>query len=136
MKIAIRFFTRSKKGNTKKLADAVSAAIGVEATNVAVDLTEKVDRLFLVNAMYAANIDDEVKEFLERNKDKIGEVVNMNTAASGASTWKAVKKETDKLGLNLSEKEFHCAASWFFINKGLPSDEDYARAKEFAKSMI
>ena len=136
MKIAIRFFTRSKKGNTKKLADAVSAAIGVEAIDVAVDLTEKVDRLFLVNAMYAANIDNEVKEFLERNKDKIGEVVNMNTAASGASTWKAVKKETDKLGLNLSEKEFHCAASWIFINKGLPSDEDYARAKEFAKSMI
>ena len=136
MKIAIRFFTRSKKGNTKKLADAVSAAIGVEAIDVAADLTEKVDRLFLVNAMYAANIDNEVKEFLERNKDKIGEVVNMNTAASGASTWKAVKKETDKLGITLSEKEFHCAASWIFINKGLPSDEDYARAKEFAKSMI
>ena len=86
--------------------------------------------------MYAANIDKEVKEFLERNKDNIGEVVNMNTAASGASTWKAVKKETDRLNINLSEKEFHCAASWIFINKGLPSDEDYAKAKEFAKSMI
>ena len=136
MKVAIRFFTRSKKGNTKKLADAVSAAIGVEAIDVSVDLKEKVDRLFLINAMYAANIDNEVKEFLERNKDNIGEIVNLNTSASGASTWKAVKKETDKLGLMLNEKEFHCAASWIFINKGLPSDEDYAKAKEFAKSMI
>ena len=86
--------------------------------------------------MYAANIDKEVKEFLERNKDKIAEVVNMNTSASGASTWKAVKKETDRLGIKLSEKEFHCAASWIFINKGLPSDEDYAKAKQFAGSMI
>ncbi|MBQ7671101.1 MAG: flavodoxin family protein [Clostridia bacterium] len=136
MNVAIRYFTRSKKGNTKKLADAVSAAIGVDAIDVSVDLNEKVDRLFLINAMYAANIDKEVKEFLERNKDKIGEVVNMNTAASGASTWKAVKKETDRLGVRLSEKEFHCAASWIFINKGLPSDEDFARAKEFAGSMI
>ena len=136
MSIAIRFFTRSKKGNTKKLADAVSAAIGVDAIDVSADLTEKVDRLFLINAMYAANIDKEVKEFLKRNKDKIGEVVNMNTAASGASTWKAVKRVTDKLGIQLSDKEFHCAASWIFINKGLPSDADYARAKEFAKSMI
>ena len=136
MTIAIRFFTRSKKGNTKKLADAVSTAIGVDAIDVSADLTEKVDRLFLINAMYAANIDKEVKEFLERNKDKIGEVVNMNTAASGASTWKAVKRVTDKLGIQLSDKEFHCAASWIFINKGLPSDADYARAKEFAKSMI
>ncbi|MBP5245671.1 MAG: flavodoxin [Clostridia bacterium] len=136
MNIAIRFFTKSKKGNTKKLADAVSAAVGEEAIDVMVDLPEKVDRLFLINAMYAANIDKEVKEFLERNKDNIGEVVNMNTSASGASTWKAVKKETDKLGIKLSEKEFHCAASWIFINKGLPSDEDFAKAKEFAKSMI
>ena len=136
MNVAIRYFTRSKKGNTKMLADAVSVATGVDAIDVSVDLNEKVDRLFLINAMYAANIDKEVKEFLERNKDKIGEVVNMNTAATGASTWKAVKKETDRLGVRLSEKEFHCAASWIFINKGLPSDEDFARATEFAVSMI
>ncbi len=136
MNAAIRFFTRSKKGNTKKLADAVSEAVGIEAKDVTADLPEKVDRLFLINAMYAADIDREVKEFLERNRDRIGEIVNMNTAASGASTWKAVKKEADRLGIRLSEKEFHCAASWIFINKGLPSDEDYARAKEFAASMI
>ncbi len=135
MNVAIRYFTRSKKGNTKKLADAVSSAIGIDAIDVSVDLSEKVDRLFLINAMYAADIDKEVKEFLERNKDKIAEVVNMNTSASGASTWKAVKKETDRLGIKLSEKEFHCAASWIFINKGLPSDEDYAKAKQFAGSM-
>ena len=136
MKVAVRYYTRSKKGNTKKLADAVSAALNVESADISVDLSDGVDRLFLINAMYAADIDREVKAFLERNGERIGEVVNMNTAATGASTWKAVKKETDRLGIKLSEKEFHCAASWIFINKGLPSDEDYARAKEFAKSMI
>ena len=123
MKTAIRYFTKSKKGNTKKLADAVSKALGIEA-------------LFLINAMYAANIDKEVKLFLERNKDNISEVVNMNTAASGSSTWKAVKIVTDELGINLSEKEFHCAASWIFINKGLPTKEDFRRAGEFAASLV
>ncbi len=135
MKTAIRFFTRSKKGNTKKLAGAVAKAIGAPAADVSVDLTEKVDRLFLINAMYAADVDKEVKEFLARNKDNIGEVVNMNTSASGASTLKAVRKETDKLGIKLSEKEFHCAASWIFINKGLPTDDDFARAAAFAKEL-
>ncbi|MBO7359803.1 MAG: hypothetical protein J6V48_01620 [Clostridia bacterium] len=67
---------------------------------------------------------------------KISEVVNMNTAASGASTWKAVKKVTDELGVKLSEKEFHCAASWIFINNGLPTDEDLRRAGEFAASLV
>lgn len=136
MKTAIRYFTKSKKGNTKKLADIVSEATGVEAVDVSVDLTEKVDRLFLINAMYAANIDREVREFLARNAANIGEIVNMNTSASGASTWKAVKKAADELSIKLSEKEFHCAASWIFINKGLPSDEDFEQAKEFARSMI
>ena len=135
MKTAIRYFTKSKKGNTKKLADAVSKSLGIEAIDVSRDLDEKIDRLFLINAMYAANIDKEVREFLSRNKDSIGEVINMNTAASGASTWKAVKKVTDELGIKLSEKEFHCAASWVFINKGLPTEEDLNRAGEFAASL-
>ncbi|MBQ9633781.1 MAG: hypothetical protein IJR37_02050, partial [Schwartzia sp.] len=69
MKIEIRYFTKSKKGNTKKLADAVSAALGIEALDVSADLAENVDRLFLINAMYAANIDKEVSRFLERNRD-------------------------------------------------------------------
>ena len=136
MKIAIRYFTKSKKGNTKKLADAVAAAVSTEAIDVSVDLAEKVDRLFLVNAMYAANIDKEVKEFLARNKEKIGEVVNLNTSASGKSTWKTVRKTTDALGIALNEKEFHCAGSWIFINKGRPTEEDLARAGAFAASMV
>ena len=135
MKTAVRYFTKSKKGNTRKLADAVSKATGIEALDVSADLEDKVDRLILINAMYAANIDKEVKEFLARNKDRIGEAVNMNTSASGASTWKAVKKVTDELGISLSEKEFHCSASWIFINKGLPGEDDLKRAGEFAASL-
>ncbi len=135
MTISIRYYTKSKKGNTKKLADAVSKALNMEALDVSVDLEGKVDRLFLINAMYAANIDKEVADFLTRNKDKIGEIVNMNTAATGASTIKAVKKVADALQIPVSEKEFHCAASWIFINKGLPTEEDFARAGAFAKEL-
>ena len=132
MKIAIRYFTKSKKGNTEKLANRISQATNENALTVAADLTENVDRLFLVNAMYAANIDSEVKSFLARNKDKIGEVVNFSTSCSGKSTWSMVKKECDALQIPLSEKEFHCAASWIFINKNLPSEEDYQKARKFA----
>ena len=135
MNIAVRFFTKSKKGNTKKLADVVSAALETEALDVSVDLTEKVDRLFLINAMYAANIDKEVKAFLHRNAEKIGELVNMNTSASGKSTIGVVKKEAEKCGIAVSEKEFHCAASWIFINKGLPSEKDFENAARFAQSL-
>ena len=135
MKIAIRYFTKSKKGNTEKLAAQVAKATGERAVPVSVDLKEKVDRLFLINAMYAANIDKEVKEFLSRNRDKIGEIVNFSTSCSGKSTWSLVKKVCDELQIPLSDKEFHCAASWIFINKGLPSEDDYKTARQFAMSM-
>lgn len=135
MTVAIRYYTKSKKGNTEKLANQISQATGERALTVSSDLTEKVDRLFLVNAMYAANIDKEVKDFLARNKDKIGEVVNFSTSCSGKSTWNMVKKECDALQIALNKKEFHCAASWIFINKGLPSEDDFAKARQFAASM-
>lgn len=135
MKVAIRYFTKSKKGNTKKLADVVTEATGLPAYDVTHDLDETADRLILINAMYAANVDKEVVQFLARNKDRIGEVVNMNTSASGASTYGAVKKAADSLGVRMSAQEFHCAASWIFINKNLPSDEDFARAGAFAKAL-
>ena len=135
MALAIRYFTKSKKGNTTKLAAAISEALGIEALDITNPLTEKVDTLFLANAMYAADIDNKLKNFILENKDNIGEIVNLNTAASGASTLKAVKKVAEKIGVKVSEKEFHCAASWIFINKGKPTEEDLERAKEFALSI-
>lgn len=136
MKIAIRYFTKSKKGNTYKLAKVVSEVTGLEALTVENDLAEEVETLFLVNAMYAFNIDKEVKEFLERNASKIKCIVNVNSAASGSSTLKSVKKVADKLNISVSEKEYHTVASWININKGRPNEEDLNKLREFVKGVI
>ena len=47
MEIAIRYFTKSKKGNTEKLANVVSKALNIEALDVSKDLEEKADKLRL-----------------------------------------------------------------------------------------
>ena len=136
MKIAIRYFTKSKKGNTYKLASFISNKINVLAFDTNKDLEEEFDLLFLVNAMYASDIDDNVKEFLERNKDKIKLLVNVNSAASGASTIKSVKKVCDKLGIAVSQDEYHTVASWIFINKGRPNEADFNRLDEFIGKVV
>ena len=136
MKVEIRFFTKSKKGNTFKLAKAVEEAINVKAKTIENDLDEEVDILFLVNAMYAFNIDNEIKEFLKRNASKIKCLVNVNSAASGASTLKSVKKVADKYNINVSDKEYHTVASWLSLNKDRPNEEDLNRLKEFAKAIV
>ena len=136
MKLAIRYYTKSKKGNTEKIANFIASKVNVEALDVTHPLEEDVEQLLLVNAMYAANIDVEVKEFLKNNKDHIKSLININSSASGASTYKTVKKTCDKYGISISDKEFHTVASWIFLNKGRPNEEDFARLEAFLKEVV
>ena len=136
MEIAVRYFTRSKKGNTKKLADFVSNKINIEALDVTNNLEEDVEKLILINAMYAADIDKEVKEFLKNNASHIKFLINVNSAASGKSTIKAVKKVCDMYNIPVSDKEYHTAASWLFINKNRPNEDDFNRLANFLDEVV
>jgi flavodoxin len=131
MKLAIRYFTKSKKGNTEKIAKFVSEKLSLPALDVTHPLDEEVDTLLLINAMYAADVDKAIKDFLVANKDKIKSLININSSASGSSTLKAIKKVCDKENIPVSDKEFHTVASWLFINKGRPNEEDFRRLAEF-----
>ena len=80
MKAAVRYYT--KTGNTKRLAEAVAAAVGTEALPISVPVTERVDILFLGNSYYAFNIDPEVRDFIRSlDQSKIGRIVNFGSAA-------------------------------------------------------
>lgn len=136
MKTAIRYFTKSKKGNTLKLAQFVSEKILVPAYDVTSPLEEEVDTLLLINAMYAADVDKEIKRFLKENASKIKCLININSSASGSSTYKAVKKVADKYGIPMSDKEFHTVASWIFLNKGRPNEEDFKRLGTFLEEVL
>ena len=59
MKVAVRYFSRG--GNTKKLAEAIASAIGVEAKDVSFGLNEDVDLLFLGSSVYAYGVDASIK---------------------------------------------------------------------------
>ena len=136
MKVAIRYFTKSKKGNTEKIAKFIESKIGVPALDVTNPLEEEVEKLLLVNAMYAADVDKEIKNFLKDNANKIKCLININSSASGASTYKAVKKVADKNNILVSDKEFHTVASWIFINKGRPNEDDFNKLDAFLKEVV
>lgn len=134
MKIAIRYYT--KTGNTKKLAEAISSAIGVEAKTVDEPLPEDVDILFLGSAVYAAGIDAKIKDFIKNINVNVGEVVNFSSAALIESTYKQVKKEVEAKGLKMSEDEFHCRGAFKFVHRGKPDDNDLKNVQEFAKRIL
>ena len=135
MKIAVRYYT--KTGNTKRLAEAVAGAVGVEALPISVPVDEAVDILFLGNSYYAFSIDPEVRDFIRSlDKSKVGRIVNFGSAAMLNSTWKKVKAEADQVGIAMDEREFHCKGEFKGIHKGRPNEEDMQAAAEFAKKII
>ena len=135
MKVAVRYYT--KTGNTKRLAEAVAKAVGVEALPLSSPIEEPVDILFLGNSYYAFSIDPEVREFIRSlSKDKVGRIVNFGSAAMLKSTWKKVKAEADKKGIPMEKREFHCKGEFKGLHKGRPNSEDLAAAAAFAKSIV
>ena len=135
MKIAVRYYT--KTGNTKRLAEAVAKAVGVEALPISTPITEPVDVLFLGNSYYAFSIDPEVRTFVRSlDKEMVGKIVNFGSAAMLNSTFKKVKAEADKVGIPMDPREFHCKGEFKGAHKGRPNEADLKAAAEFAKGII
>ena len=135
MKIAVRYYT--KTGNTKRLAEAIAKAVGVEALPISAPVTEKADILFLGNSYYAFTIDPEVRSFVRSlDKGKVGKIVNFGSAAMLNSTWKKVKAEADKVGIPMDQREFHCKGEFKSLHKSRPNEEDLQAAAAFAKKVV
>ena len=135
MNIAVRYYT--KTGNTKRLAEAVANAVGVEALPISEPVAEPVDILFLWNSYYAFSIDPEVREFVASlEKEKVGKIVIFGSAAMLNSTFKKVKAEADKVGIPMDEREFHCKGEFKGLHKGRPNEDDLSAAAEFAKAIV
>ena len=134
MNIAVRYYSRG--GNTKKVAEAIAAAVGVEAKTVETPLEARTDVLFLGSAVYAAGVDNAVKTFLRDNRERIGTVYNFSTAALMPSTYNQVKKLAEELGIAISDREYHCRGSFALLHRGHPNQGDLTRAAAFAKQVL
>lgn len=135
MTYAVRYYT--KTGNTKRLAEAVAGALGVEALPISEPVTEPVDILFLGNSYYAFSIDPEVRSFVQSlDKSTVGKIVNFGSAAMLNSTYKKVKAEADKVGIPMEAREFHCRGEFKGVHKGRPNAEDLQAAAAFANSFL
>ena len=134
MTIAIRY--DSKTGNTKKLADAMAAALGVPAERVDTPLDGPVDLLFLGSSVYAAGASQQVKDFIAAlYPAQVGSVACFSTAALLPSTYAQVKKLLEAKGVAVRAEEFHCRGQFHFMHKGKPDENDMARAAQFARAL-
>ena len=134
MKLAVRYYSRG--GNTKKIAEAIAKAVGVEAKTVSEPLTEDVDILFLGSAPYAFDVDDEVKKFISGIHVSVGKVVNFSTSAAVKSTRRYVEKLLAERQIPVAKEEFSCRGAFAMLHKGRPNEADQKAAADFARGFI
>lgn len=133
MKTAVRYFSRT--GNSEKLALVIGEALGVKAEETKCPLSEDTDILFLCNGVYAAGVDEEVKNFISGINVKVGKVINVSTTALLKSTDKIVGKLLAEKGITMAEKSFSCKGEFKVMHKGKPDENDLKRAAQFALEM-
>ena len=130
----MRYYTQT--GNTKKLADAIAAELGVTALDFSAPMEEKADVLFLCNSVYWAGIDKSVKAFIRNNAKNIETLVNVSTAALIKSTYGQMKKVAQDAGVTLCEKELHCRGKFTALHSGHPDAADLDAARAFARELV
>ncbi len=130
MSVAVRYFSRS--GNTKKVADAMAEALGVEAISVdetGAALTEKVDTLFIGGAVYAYGIDGTLKEYLSNiSGDKVGRAVLFSTSWITKHALDVMRKALVEKGIEVVDESFYC--------KSKAVDSELENVKDFAKKYM
>ena len=134
MRVDVRYF--SKNGATRKLAEAIAAAVGAEALTVDIPLEKRADVVFLGASIYGGKPDPAVLQFIRQNAKSIGKIVVFGSACTKKSTYAAIKSAAAGNAVKTAEMFFQCKGAFWFFNKGRPNDQDCADAAEFAKKQV
>lgn len=134
MKTAVRYFSRS--GNTKKLAEAIGATLGVDAHSTDTACDGPVDLLFVGGSIYAGNIDGTLRTFLEKlTSNDVRKVAVFGTAGGPKSALPKIKELLAPKGIHVADDCFQCRGKFLLVNRGHPNDEDLKNAAAFARKV-
>ncbi len=127
MNIAVRYCSKTKFGNTMRIAEAMADALGVKAVSIMDEpkLPEKVDVLFLGGAPYANIMAPELREYAESlTSDMVDKIVLFTTSNWSRRTVLALKKILRERNIEVEDE--------FFYAHMLNIDNNINPAKEFA----
>jgi len=127
----------SWSGNTKKVAEAIAAELGVTAESVKKKKELAKDSfVFLGSGYYAGKPGRKLRKFISRNDFKGRQIALFGTSGDGEGKEVKAMAELLKPAGTLIRGSFYCKGSFFFLfNRGHPTDEELAKAREFANEM-
>ena len=126
----------SKKGHTKKIAEAIASEVGVNAEDVKDAKLDRDALLFLGSGCYGGKPAKMMTQFIQENSFTSRDVALFGTSGSGDGL------EVNDMESLLRSKDacikgrFCCKGQFLFANRGRPNDEDADEAKKFARLMV
>lgn len=125
----------SKKGNTKKIAEAIAYELAVKAEEVKDAKLKDNCFIFLGSGCYGGKPAKDIINFIEDNDLKLRNVALFGTSGAGEGVELI---EMEKI-LNSKEAcikdKFFCKGKFLFANRGRPNNDDLDKAKKFANSI-
>lgn len=125
----------SKKGNTKKIAEAIASELNVSAEDVNGAKLNENCFVLLGSGCYGGKPAKAMITFIEDNDFKSRNIALFGTSGAG----KGVELiEMEKILNNKDaciKEKFFCKGKFLFANRGRPNNEDLEKAKEFAKNI-
>ena len=134
MEVHVIYFSR--KGSTKKVADAIASEFSVNSEDVKTAELNKDSFIFLGSGCYGGKPGKHITKFIENNDFKYRNIALFGTSGGGEG------KETEVMETMLEDKDanvkgkYFCKGRFWFGNKDKPSNKDIDDAKKFAKNMI
>ena len=102
MTIAVRY--QSRGGNTKAAAEAIAKAAGVTAEPIEVPIPASVDLLFIGGGVYAWDIDNTLKTYLEGLSPETVKSVAAFTTAGGMNKTGTIADIVKAQGIRVREE--------------------------------
>ena len=134
MDVQVIYFSR--KGSTKKVAEAIASEFCVDAEDVKTAKLNKQSFIFLGSGCYGGKPGKHMMKFIDNNDFKSRNIALFGTSGGGEG------KETEVMEIMLLDKgaivkgKYFCQGRFWFGNKDKPSNKDLDDAKNFAKNMI
>lgn len=121
--IEVRYYSRG--GNTKKLAEAIAEATGVEAKTIDEPINEVTDTLFIGGALYAYGLDKKLNAYLDTlEKEKVKKAVVFSTSWISKHAMSLIERKLKDKGIEVCEDRIYA--------RGNPSEKAIAAAKEIS----
>jgi len=125
----------SRKGNTKKIADAIASELDNKSEEVKNAELKNDTFIFLGSGCYGGKPGKKIQRFIENNDFNNRDIALFGTSGGGdGEETEVMEKMLKEKNANIKGRYF-CMGKFWFLNKNKPDEKDIDGAEKFVKKM-